>query len=101
MFVAIRRYEVDAASAATITRHVDEGFIPLIKAAPGFRAYYWIDAGDGVMASVSVFDDEAGAQESVRLAADYVREHLAPLMPHPPEVTAGAVEALGAALAPT
>lgn len=89
MHIAIRRYEVDPANAAEITRHVDNGFIPLIKQARGFRGYYWVDGGDGTMTSVSLFDDEAGAAESVHLAADYVREHLAPLMPTRPQVTAG------------
>jgi hypothetical protein len=27
---------------------------------PGFVAYYWIDAGEGLMASLSVFEDKAG-----------------------------------------
>lgn len=91
MYIAIRRYEVDPADADEITRHVDEEFVPLIKEATGFRGYYWVDGGGGTMASVSVFDDRAGAEESVRLAADYVREHLAPLLPQPPQVTAGEV----------
>jgi quinol monooxygenase YgiN len=93
MYVAIRRYEVDPSSAEEITRHVREGFLPLVSQAPGFIAYYWLDAGNGVMASVNVFEDQAGADESVRLAADYVREHLASLITNPPQITAGEVVA--------
>ncbi|MCZ7462157.1 hypothetical protein [Streptomyces sp. WMMC940] len=74
-------------------RRVDEGFVPLMREIPGLLAYYWVDAGTGVMVSTSVFEDEAGAEESVRKAADFVRDHLAPLLPDPPEVMAGRVVA--------
>jgi hypothetical protein len=46
-----------------------------------------------VLASVSVFESREGAEESIRMAADYIREHLASLLPNPPEVTAGEVRA--------
>ncbi|MFI6148687.1 hypothetical protein [Streptomyces sp. NPDC051109] len=47
------------------------------------------------MVSTSVFEDEAGAAESVKRAADFVRDNLASLLPAPPEVTAGQVVAAG------
>jgi hypothetical protein len=93
MHLAIRRYEVDPASMDEIVRHVNEGFIPLIKDAQGFLAYYALDTGEGVLASVSVFESREGAEESIRMAADYISEHLASLLPNPPEVTAGEVRA--------
>jgi hypothetical protein len=68
---------------------MQEGFVPLISHVPRFVAYYWIDAGGGAMVSTSVFEDQAGAEESNRRAADYVRENLAPLLPQPPRITAG------------
>ncbi|MEU6201426.1 hypothetical protein [Streptomyces sp. NPDC047061] len=76
-------------------RRVDEGFVSLLRQVPGFVAYYWIDAGDGVMVSTSVFEDEAGAEESVKRAAGFVRDHLTSLLPNPPQVTAGQVVAAG------
>ncbi len=94
MYATVRRYEgvTDPAEAG---RRVSEGFVPLISQVPGFVAYYWVDAGDGVMLSTSVFDDQAGAEESTRRAGDFVREHLASLLPNPPQVTAGQVVASG------
>ena len=44
----------------------------MVKKAKGFVRYYWLDTGKGEGASVSVFKDKAGADESVHLAADYV-----------------------------
>ncbi|MGT2532291.1 hypothetical protein ACU4GG_38470 [Streptomyces nojiriensis] len=76
-------------------RRVDEGFVPLLRQVPGFVAYYWIDAGGGVMVSTSVYEDRAGAEESVRRAAEFVRDNLASLLPTPPQVTAGEVVAAG------
>ncbi|MFD7701878.1 hypothetical protein [Streptomyces caelestis] len=92
MYAAVRRYEgvTDAAEAA---RLVNEGFVPIMRQVAGFVAYYWIDAGDGVMVSVSVFQDRAGAEESILRAAGFVRDHLASLLPSPPEITAGEVVA--------
>jgi hypothetical protein len=91
MYATVRRYE-DATDAKAVGQHVKEGFIPLISQVPGFVAFYWIDAG-GVVVSTSVFEDQAGAEESDRRAADYVRENLAHLRPNPPQVTAGEVGA--------
>ena len=93
MHVAIRRYRTDPASVDEIMRQVDEGFIPIIKDAEGFLAYYALNAGAGEIATVSVFEDQAGAEESIRMAADWVRQNLAALLPDAPEITAGEVEA--------
>jgi hypothetical protein len=90
MWAAMRRYEgiTDDAEAG---RLVGESFIPQLEDIPGFVAYYWIDAGDGIMASLSVFGDKDGADKSVELARDRVRENAAELIPNPPQVTEGTV----------
>jgi hypothetical protein len=59
--------------------------------APGFIAYYAVVAGDGVLASINVFEDQAGAEESNRMAGGWVKENLASHLPNPPETTAGEV----------
>ncbi len=89
-FATVRRYEgvTDSEEAG---RRVAEGFVPLISGISGFQSYFWVDAGDGVMFSTSVFDDRAGADESNLTAADWVRENLAPLLPNPPQITEGRV----------
>ncbi|MFF4399785.1 hypothetical protein [Streptomyces sp. NPDC001480] len=74
-------------------RRVSEGFVPLMRQIPGLLAYYWVDAGNGVMVSTSVFENEAGADESIKKAAVFVRDNLAPLLPNPPEVMSGQVVA--------
>jgi hypothetical protein len=72
---------------------VAEGFVPIISAVPGLLAYYWVDAGNGVMVSTSVFASRDGADESNRMAADWVKDNLAALLPNPPQISAGEVVA--------
>src|SRR5262245_12757107 len=91
MYTSIRRYQIDPNRVDELIRRVEEGFVPRISQAPGFVGYYVIDGGNGVVASVSVFEDQAGAEESNRVAADWVRENLAALLPNPPTITAGEV----------
>jgi len=91
MYASVRRYETDPGSVDELMRRVEEGFVPIISKAPGFVAYYALDAGDGVVASINIFEDQAGAEESDRRAADWVKENVASLLPNPPEATAGDV----------
>lgn len=95
MYVTVRRYEgvTDPSEAA---RKVSENFVPLISQIPGFVAYYWVNAGGGVMFSTSIFQDQTGTEESNRRAADWVKEDLASVLPNPPQITAGEVVAHGA-----
>lgn len=91
MYASIRRYNMDPGSVDELMRRVREGFVPIISRGAGFMAYYAINAGDGVVASISVFETQAGAEESNRMAASWVKENLASLLPTPPEITAGEV----------
>ncbi len=95
MHVAIRRYQLeDPGAVDELLQRVAEGFIPIIKEAPGFLAYYALrDSGGGTVTSVSVFEDQAGAEESNRRAAGWVNENLASMIPNPPEIIDGEVGA--------
>ena len=94
MYSTVRRYE-GVKDAAEAGRRVQEGFVPLLKDVPGFVAYYWVDAGAGVMVSTSIFENREGAEESNRRAAEWVRTNLAALLPNPPQITSGEVVATG------
>jgi hypothetical protein len=92
MYIAVRRYE-GVTNPSEAGRIVDEGFVPIISEMPGFVAYYWVDAGDGVMISTSVFEHKDAEEQSNFMAGEFVAEHLEPLMPNPPQITAGEVVA--------
>ena len=93
-YAAVRRYE-GVIEPAEVTRRARAGFLPIISEIEGFVSYYVIDAGGGVIVSISVFRDRAGAEQSNATAADWVRENLAPLLPNPPQITEGNVVARG------
>ena len=93
MFAVIRHYHFDKKDSAAIDRAVREEFVPIIRKAKGFQRYYWLDTGEGEGASFGIFDDKAGADESVRIAADYVREHLSKLLTQKPEIIEGPIAA--------
>jgi hypothetical protein len=90
MYVSIRRYKTSPGGAAEVSLRVNQGFVPIISKAPGFVAYYVVDTGNDIIASISVFQDQVGSEESNRLAAGWVKENIASLL-SPPEITAGAV----------
>jgi hypothetical protein len=76
-----------------VAKVAQEGFVPIISQMPGFVAYYSVDAGDGVMVSTSVFEHKDAEEQSNFRAGEFVAEHLEPLLPNAPQVTAGEVEA--------
>jgi hypothetical protein len=90
MYIAVRRYE-GVSDSQKVGQLVDEGFVPIISEMPGFVAFYWLDAGDGVVVSTSVYEHKDAEEQSNIEAREFVAEHLAPLMPNPPQVTAGEV----------
>ncbi len=93
MYVAVRRYE-GVTDPSEVIRHVNEGFLPIISEVPGFVNYYFVDAGEGVLLSVSVYEHKSGAEESTWRAGEYIGEHgLASMFPNPPQVTDGEVVA--------
>ena len=93
MYVAVRRYE-GVTDPSEVIRHVNEGFLPIISEVAGFVNYYFVDAGEGVLLSVSVYEHKSGAEESTWRAGEYIGEHgLASMFPNPPQVTEGEVVA--------
>jgi len=94
MYAAFRHYKFDPKLGPEIDRKTQELFVPLLKKIPGFVAYYWLDTGVGEGASISVFKDKKGADESVRVAAQHVHQTVGTKI-KPPVVVEGPVKAHG------
>lgn len=92
MYSSVRRYEgvVNPAEAA---RRVREEFVPFLSGLPGFVDYYWIDLGQGVMMSVSVFDTLPNAIEGNQAGVAWVRANLSGVLPQNPRIESGKVVA--------
>lgn len=93
MFATIRHYEaVDQSRTSELVKKVDETLVPRLTKLPGFSGYHLIEAGDGVMTSIGFFDTPAQADESTRVASEWVREEkLETALPNPPKITGGEV----------
>ncbi len=93
MFGTIRRYEaIDKTHTNELFKKAEDTLLPRLTELPGFNGYYVIDAGNGVVNTVSFFDTEAHAEESTRVAVDWVREEkLETALPNPPKMTIGEV----------
>jgi len=93
MFATIRRYEsIDQGRAGDLVKQADETLLPSLCELPGFNGYSLIETGKGVMTSISFFDTAEHADESTRVAADWVREQkLETALPNPPKITSGEV----------
>ena len=93
MFATVRRYEgIDVSRKDELTKKVGESLAPRLSKMPGFGGYFLIDTGNGVMSSIGLFDTSAQADESTRVASEWVRdEKLEEILKTPPKVTDGEV----------
>ena len=91
MFAVIRRYNTHENSAHKIEQRVREGFVPLISRIPGFVSYDVVRSTDGTMLSVSIFETRQAADDSSRLASDWVHDNLASLIRTAPVILSGDV----------
>ena len=93
MYGTIRRYDVtDTTRSSELVDKVNDRLVPKLSELSGFNGFFLIDAGNGIMSSVSFFDTEAHAEESTQVASDWVREsELQKVLPNPPKITIGEV----------
>jgi hypothetical protein len=93
MFATIRRYEgIDQSRTNEVVKKVDEGLMPRLSELPGFGGYSLIDTGNGVISSVAFYETSAQADQSSKVAADWVREEkLDSAVPNSPKITTGEV----------
>jgi heme-degrading monooxygenase HmoA len=88
MHTVIRRYQ-GVVNTDEVARRAVEEFAPQLRDQPGFQGYWVVDAGGGVLATITVFDSEEAAADSTAAAATWVQENMPNLIPNAPQVTAG------------
>jgi hypothetical protein len=93
MYATVRRYEgVDKDRVDEVTKKFGESLAPRMSKLPGFDGFFLIEAGEGVMTSIGLFDTSEQAHESTRVAATWIRdEKLENALPNTPKITAGEV----------
>jgi len=77
--------------AEEMARRVQAGFVPLVSSGPGFKGYYLIKASNSVVITIGIFEDKAAAEQSHRMAADWVARNLVSVILGPPTLTAGEI----------
>ena len=89
MYATHRRYEgIDQNRVEELGRKVNESLIPKLTKLPGFKGYFLMEAGEGVVRSTTLFDTLAQAEDSTRVAAEWTQEEkLEKLIPNAPKVT--------------
>jgi len=91
MHAVIRRYKVRLGTVASAAHHAEMSLVPQMNRLPGFVAYYLLDAGDSVLASISVCESAEGADAAAALAASWFRSDWPSFRLIPPEITDGEV----------
>ena len=91
MYVQVAHYRLGTGSPEQLRERVEEGPVRTMREIPGFVDYYAFDAGDGVVASVSVFDDRGGSEEAERRLAGWIEETVGQFDISPGEVSEGDV----------
>jgi len=90
MFTSIRIYKskIEKIDEDTLQK-IETEFAQILRSVAGFHAYRFIDSGNYSAASISFFETEQGANESVEISREWVQANLAHLVDGPPTVFTG------------
>ena len=76
MYASIRHWRLEQGDMDDAMHRADEHFADRLAEQPGFIAYECIDCGDDELITMSIFRDREGAERSLDMAAEFIREHL-------------------------
>jgi hypothetical protein len=90
MYATMRIYSTAEGLADAVAEHKAE-IVDRFREIDGFRSYHIVKTGPVSATSITVCDDQAGAEASNRVAADYIATNLGHLTVGAPEVHVGEV----------
>ncbi len=95
MHATIRRYEgVDATRMNEVVGKVNEALVPQLRELSGFAGYYLIEADNGIVTSLSLFEEPKQTEESTKLVSKWISDqNLTSVIPNAPKITSGKVVA--------
>jgi hypothetical protein len=93
MHVTISRYDgVDTTRMNELVSKVNQTFVPQVRELPGFAGYFLIEADNGVLSSLSLFEMPEQADQSTKLVKTWISdENLGRTLPNAPKITSGKV----------
>ena len=95
MHATIRRYEgVDMTRMNEVAGKVNETLIPQLRELPGFTGYFLIEADNGVLSSLGLFQTADQGDESTKVVSKWMTdENFNTAIPNAPKITSGKVVA--------
>ncbi len=90
MYAAIRRYEGVTTETKELTqaaRHLASG----LSGAHGFVSFLIVEAEEGVLTTVSIFEDQHSLKDADLLVLASLPNHLAALLPESPQIITGEI----------
>ena len=95
MHATIRHYEgVDVTRTDELAHKLKESLIPQLRDLTGFAGYYLIEADNGILTSLSLFETSEHAEDSTAVVATWITdEDFSAAIPNAPEITTGKVVA--------
>lgn len=93
MYASVRQYTLKSGHEQVYeaAQEVQRGLGPILSQAPGFVAYYVLDAGNNVVAAISIFESRAASDAADEAVADWIKQHLTQFVASPPKVMEGEV----------
>lgn len=91
MYLVVRNYKNIKGDHQEMSNIINSGFVPLVSNIKGFVDYYCLFSGENELTSVGIFEDEEGANESVKAAAEFVKEKLSQFFSEKPQIFEGEV----------
>ena len=89
MYATVRRYTANPGLAdkfASRSKEIED----VMRSISGFIAYYMLRTPDGAV-TVTVCEDQTGAENTNRTAADWIKQNMPTVVSKPPEIYAGEV----------
>ena len=95
MHATIRRYEgVDTTRMNEVVGKINDTLVPQLRELSGFTGYYLIQADNGIVSSVSLFEGPEQTEESTKLVSKWISdENFTKAIPNEPKITSGKVVA--------
>jgi hypothetical protein len=79
MYASVRCYHIDPKKMDELVERIP-GAVDVISSLTGFRAYYVVRGGDGSIATLSLFSNQAAAVRSNEAAANWIKVNAADLV---------------------
>jgi|SRR5438128_2636551 len=91
MHLVLRRYRIRLGSTESAAQRAQESLVPELRQVPGFMTFHLADVGDGMVASLGLFETQEGAALGERLMSGWFREDWPVFQIVPPGLVLGEV----------